>query len=126
MKYAPLLSGLVLLFSSHAIAHDDKNLTEEQIQEVEALLTEAAGKLIYMNNECDAPVDAEKFKELAKIKAFSEGYQTIEGISWEHVKEDANRQYEALKMQAPEGELCEKFKNDFKNAYPFLKDTNAT
>lgn len=124
MKIIALVTGLLVIGNAQALT--EKELTEEQVSEVEILLTEAASKLIYMNNECNAPIDAEKFKELAKIKAFSEGYQTIEGISWDHVKVEAHRQYGQLKVEAPMGEYCDKFKEDFKSAYPFLKDTNAT
>lgn len=123
MKY---LIILLAALSANTFAHEPVDaLSSSQIKQVEALLTEAAGKSIYVTNHCDKPIDPSKFKELAKIKAFSEGYETIEGISWDNVKEGAHQQYADLKAKAPKGELCAEYLADLKGKYRFLKDIDA-
>ena len=117
-----LILPLMLLSSSEFSAQP---LSDTQKGEIEFLLAEAASKLIYLNNDCNKPIDPEKFKELAKIKAFSEGYMTIEGISWENTKRKANIMYGALKIEAPLGEMCSEFREDIRGHYQFLKDTNS-
>lgn len=96
-------------------------LSSSEKSEIELLLAESASKLIYLDRDCGKSIDPEKFKELAKLKAFSEGHISIEGISWERVKRKANKQYGALKIEAPLGELCEQYKADIKDSYHFLK-----
>ena len=110
----------LLLISSAAFAVEP--LTNSEKRDVESLLAEAASKLLYLERDCGKPVDAEKFKELSKIKAFSEGYMTIEGISWKRVKRKAHEGYGALKAAAPLGELCEDYRAQIKGNYRFLKD----
>jgi hypothetical protein len=109
----------LLLLSSATFAAEP--LTQSEQGEVESLLSEAAGKLIYLERDCGKEMDTEKFKELAKIKAFSEGFMTIEGISWERVKRKAHQKYGMLKIDAPLGELCEQYKAEIKGNYRFLK-----
>ena len=109
----------LLAFSCATIAAEP--LTKAEKSEVESLLAEAGSKMIYLNRDCGKDVDAEKFKELAKLKAFSEGYMTIEGISWERVKRKAHQEYGMLKIDAPLGELCEQYKAAIKGSYKFLK-----
>ena len=96
-------------------------LSEDDAKEVEAILVEAASKLLYIDRDCKMPVDPEKFKELAKIKAFSEGYLTLEGVSWEHVKHDAHVAYAELKKKAPLGELCDQYRKQLSENYQLLK-----
>ncbi len=96
-------------------------LTKAEKGEVESLLAEAGSKMIYLTRDCGKEIDAEKFKELAKLKAFSEGYMTIEGISWDRVKRKAHQEYGMLKIDAPLGELCDKYKAAIKGNYRFLK-----
>jgi len=110
----------LLLLSSAAFAAEP--LTKAEKGEVESLLAEAASKLIYLDRDCGKPIDSEKFKELSKLKAFSEGYMTIEGISWERVKRKAHQEYGMLKIDAPLGELCEQYKAAIKGNYRFLKE----
>ena len=110
----------LLLLSSATFATE--SLTKAEKGDVELLLAEAASKLIYLERDCGKPIDVNKFKELAKIKAFSEGYMTIEGISWDRVKEKAHKGYDELKNKAPTGELCEQYKGQIKGNYRFLKD----
>jgi hypothetical protein len=100
-------------------------LSDTHKGEIELLLAEAASKLIYLNNDCNKSIDPEKFKEIAKIKAFSEGYMTIDGISWENTKRKANKMYGALKIEAPLGEMCSEFREDIRGHYRFLKETNS-
>ncbi|WP_394175097.1 hypothetical protein [Thalassotalea litorea] len=121
-----MLTGLLMsgcfatgLLSANTIASEKPDAEERQ--EIEMLLAEAAGKMIYLTRQCDKPVDEEKFKELSKLKAFSEGYESIEGISWENVRDQANQNYGELKANGPDGEYCEQYEQDIKNAYPFLK-----
>ena len=111
------------LLSSSVFA--TQSSTDNKYGEIELLLAEAASKLIYLNNDCNKPIDPQKFKELAKIKAFSEGHMTIEGISWENTKRKANKMYGALKIEAPLGEYCHEFREDIRGHYKFLKDTSA-
>ncbi|OUS31349.1 hypothetical protein A9Q98_02790 [Thalassotalea sp. 42_200_T64] len=120
MKYFLILFTLL---SANAFAED--GLSKSQVKKVEAILIEAASKALYLTRDCDKPIDPSKFQELAKIKAFSEGYETIEGVSWETIKREAHRQYGVLKTEAPLGELCEQYKADIKGNYKFLKDINA-
>ena len=108
-----------------APAMAEEALTKSEKAQVEAILTEAASKLIYLDRDCDKPIDGEKFKELAKLKAFSEGFETIEGISWETIRVEAHRQYGVLKTEAPVGELCKQYEADIKDSYMFLKDTSG-
>ncbi|MCJ8321417.1 MAG: hypothetical protein MJK12_17405 [Colwellia sp.] len=115
---------LALAFLSSSV-FATQPLSDTHKGEIELLLAEAASKLIYLNNDCSKPVDPEKFKELAKIKAFSEGYMTIEGISWENTKRKANKMYGGLKIEAPLGEFCSEFREDIRGHYRFLKDTNS-
>ncbi|ALO35073.1 hypothetical protein CMT41_10350 [Colwellia sp. MT41] len=110
----------LLLLSSTAFAAEP--LTKVEKGEVELLLAEAASKLLYLERDCGKPMDVEKFKELAKIKAFSEGYMTIEGISWERVKKKAHQGYGMLKIEAPLGELCDDYRAQIKGNYRFLKE----
>ncbi|TPH15240.1 hypothetical protein [Litorilituus lipolyticus] len=117
MKYLILPLALI---STSVFASD--TLSKSEKGEVELMLAEAASKLIYLERDCGKPMDKQKFKELAKIKAFSEGFTTIEGISWERVKRKAHKGYGALKIEAPVGELCEQYKADIKGNYRFLKE----
>ncbi|OUS00328.1 hypothetical protein A9Q81_10650 [Gammaproteobacteria bacterium 42_54_T18] len=96
-------------------------LTKTEKSEVESLLAEAASKMIYLNRDCGKEIDKNKFKELSKLKAFSEGYMTIEGVSWERIKRKAHQEYGMLKIDAPLGELCEQYKAAIKGSYRFLK-----
>lgn len=96
-------------------------LTKSEKSEVESLLAEAGGKLLYLDRDCGKPMDVEKFKEIAKLRAFSEGFMTIEGISWDRVKRKAHQEYGMLKIDAPLGELCEQYKAALKGNYRFLK-----
>lgn len=114
---------LLTVFSFSSVASE--SLSTDQINSVQNLLAEAGGKSLYVTELCDKPIDPEKFKELAKIKAFSEGYETIEGISWEVVKDKAHKQFAELKKQAPEGQLCDKYLADLKGNYRFLKATDT-
>ncbi len=109
----------ILLISSAVFATEP--LTKTEKGEVESLLAEAASKLIYLDRDCGKAIDAEKFKELSKLKAFSDGYMTIEGISWDRVKRKAHQEYGMLKIEAPLGELCEQYKAAIKGNYKFLK-----
>ena len=117
-----LILPLVFLSSSVFAAQP---LSDAHKGEIELMLAEAASKLIYLNNDCGKSIDPEKFKELAKLKAFSEGYMTIEGISWENTKRKANKMYGALKIEAPMGELCSEFREDIRGHYDFLKETKS-
>lgn len=117
MKYVLLSLALI---SSSALA--TSSLSSSEKSEIELLLAESASKLIYIERDCGKPMDPKKFKELAKLKAFSEGYTSIEGISWERVKRKAHQGYGALKIEAPLGELCEQYKKDLKGSYRFLKE----
>lgn len=110
----------LLALSGSAFA--DQALTKSEKGEVELMLAEAASKLIYLDRDCGRAVNADKFQELAKIKAFSEGYMSIEGISWDHVKREAHIGYGSLKMKAPMGEFCAQYKVDIKDSYEFLKE----
>jgi hypothetical protein len=107
------------LISSTAMATG--TLTQIEQGEVELLLAESAGKLLYLERDCNRPIDNDKFEELAKIKAFSEGYQSIEGISWSRIEVQSQRSYEKLKVQASQGQLCEQFNREIKGNYRFLK-----
>ncbi len=111
----------LLLISNASFATQSLSNTEKG--EVELLLAEAASKLLYLERDCKMPMDKEKFKELAKLKAFSEGYMTIEGISWDRVKRKAHQGYGALKIEAPLGQLCKQYQSDIKGNYRFLKET---
>ncbi len=113
----------LVLLSSSILASEP--LSKADKGEIELMLAEAGSKLLYLERDCGKPVDVDKFKELAKIKAFSEGFVTIEGISWERVKRKSHQGYGALKIEAPLGELCEQYKKDIKGNYRFLKDMNA-
>lgn len=109
----------LLLLSSTGFAAEP--LTKAEKGEVESLLAEAGSRMIYLERDCGKPIDAEKFKELSKLKAFSEGYMTIEGISWQLVKRKAHQEYGMLKIDAPLGELCEQYEAAIKGKYRFLK-----
>jgi hypothetical protein len=113
---------ILLLLSNTSFATESLTTTEKS--EVELLLAEAASKLLYLERDCSLPMDTDKFKELAKIKAFSEGYMTIEGISWDRVKRKAHQGYGALKIEAPLGQLCSQYQKDIKGNYRFLKKTS--
>jgi hypothetical protein len=118
-----ILSLTLALISGSALAVEP--LTSDQKLELELILAEAASKLIYIDRDCDMPVDKTKIPDLAKIKAFSEGYYTVEGISWENTKREAHKRYGALKIDAPMGELCAEYIEHFKDGYKFLKDIDA-
>jgi hypothetical protein len=113
---------ILLVLSNTSFASE--SLTKTEKGEVELLLAEAASKLLYLERDCNMPMSKGKFKELAKIKAFSEGYMTIEGISWDRVKRKSHQGYGALKIEAPLGQLCEQYQSDIKGNYRFLKETN--
>ena len=120
-KLIAVLLSITVSFSCFA----SEELSKEQVKDVEALLVEATSKLIYLDRDCDKPIDGEKVKELAKLKAFSEGFHTLEGISWESIRVEAHRKYGELKVKAPVGELCEQYKADIKGSYKFLKDIDG-
>ena len=107
------------LISSTAMATG--TLTQREQGEVELLLAESASKLLYLERDCNKPFDNEKFEELAQIKAFSEGYESIEGISWPRIEAQSQRGYEKLNAQASQGQLCEQFNREIKGNYRFLK-----
>ena len=107
------------LISSTAMATG--TLTQIEQGEVELLLAESASKLLYLERDCNKPIDKEKFEELAQIKAFSEGYETIKGISWARIESQSEHNYTVLKTQAPQGQLCEQYQSDIKGNYRFLK-----
>ena len=86
------------LISSTAMATG--TLTQIEQGEVELLLAESASKLLYLERDCNKPIDNEKFEELAKIKAFSEGYESIEGISWSRIEVQSQHGYEKQIMGA--------------------------
>ena len=111
----------LLLVSNTGFATE--SLTTVEKGEVELLLAEAGSKLIYLERDCDKPIDPNKFKELARLKAFSEGYMTIEGISWDRVERKAHQSYGALKIEAPLGQFCQQYSADIKGKYRFLKET---
>ena len=112
---------MLLLVSNATLATE--SLTKTEKGEVELLLAEAASKLIYLERDCDQPIDKNKFKELARLKAFSEGYMTVEGISWDRVERKAHQGYGALKIEAPMGQFCQQYQSDIKGNYRFLKET---
>lgn len=112
----------LLLISNASLATE--SLTKTEKSDVELLLAEAASKLLYLERDCDKPIDKDKFKELAQLKAFSEGYMTIEGISWDRVKRKAHQGYGALKIEAPLGQFCQQYQDDIKGNYRFLKETS--
>jgi len=116
-----LVLSLALL-SAAAVASPEQ-LSKSEKKEVELLLAEAASKLLYLERDCGKPMDKDKFKELAKLKAFSEGFYTIDGISWERVKRKAHQGYGALKIEAPLGEYCEQYREDIRGSYRFLKES---
>jgi hypothetical protein len=116
--------AIVLMMAATPVMASE-SLSGKEVKEVEALLAEAASKLLYVSRDCDKPIDPSKFKDIAKLKAFSEGYYTLDGISWDNVKYEAHRQYGELKVKAPIGELCEDYKAQLKGKYKWLKDTNA-
>lgn len=107
------------LISSTAMATG--TLTQMEQGEVELLLAESASKLLQLERDCNKPIDNEKFEELAQIKAFSEGYGSIEGINWSRIEVQSQHGYEKLKAQAPQGQLCEQFNSKIKGNYRFLK-----
>ncbi|WP_019029529.1 hypothetical protein [Colwellia piezophila] len=111
----------LLLISNASLATE--TLTKSEKGEIELLLAEAASKLIYLERDCNQPIDKNKFKELARLKAFSDGYMTIEGISWDRVKRKAHQGYGVLKIEAPLGQFCPQYQNDIKGNYRFLKET---
>jgi hypothetical protein len=113
---------ILLVLSNSCFATE--SLTNTEKGEVELLLAEAASKLLYLERDCNMPMSKDKFKEISKLKAFSEGYMTIEGISWDRVKRKAHQGYGALKIEAPLGQLCEQYQSDIKGNYRFLKETN--
>lgn len=113
-----LILPLILLSNA---AFSAEPLTKTELNEIESLLAEAGGKAIYLSRDCDKPIDPEKFKELSKLLAFSEGYMSIEGVNWEHIARKAHQEYGRLKIQAPLGELCEEIKTVIKGDYNFLK-----
>lgn len=107
------------LISSTAMATG--TLTQIEQGEIELLLADSASKLLYLERDCNKPIDNEKFEELAKIKAFSEGYESIEGISWSRIEVQSQHGYEKLKAEASQGQLCEQFNREIKGNYRFLK-----
>lgn len=78
------------LISSTAMATG--TLTQIEQGEIELLLADSASKLLYLERDCNKPIDTEKFEELAKIKAFSEGYESIEGILITYTKISCSHQ----------------------------------
>ena len=102
---------ILILFLLSNTSFATESLTTTEKSEVELLLAEAASKLLYLERDCNLPMDTEKFKELAKLKAFSEGYMTIEGISWDRVKRKAHQGYGALKIEAPLGQICSQYQH---------------
>lgn len=100
----------------------NKATSPEYQAKLQRKVAEAASKFLYVSRDCEMPIDPEKFKNWVKLKAFSEGYTSIEGVDWETVKREAHINYGKLKIEAPEGELCKKYKAFLKDKYQWLKD----
>ena len=110
---------LMMLLTSATISAE--TLSKSQSNEIESLLAESSSKLIYLERDCGKDMDVDKFKEIAKLKAFSEGYTTLNGISWADVREQAHQDYGVLRAEAPAGELCHAYEEQIKGTYRFLK-----
>ncbi|QBY02978.1 hypothetical protein E2K93_00700 [Thalassotalea sp. HSM 43] len=99
--------------------------SDERTAELEALLADDASKLIYLSRDCDMPIDAEKFKDLAALKAMMEGYGNTDNVDWEKVTKMAHEGYGKIKVEAPVGEKCPEYKEQLGEKYEWLKDINA-
>jgi len=93
---------------------------------VELLLADTASQLIYLDKDCNKPIDPQKFRELAKLKAMSEGYFSVEDIDWEKIKLVGNINYGSLKSEYPLSERCEEFREEIRGNYRFLQDTGVS
>lgn len=113
---------LVSFVSASAFATE---MTKDQIQDVEALLAEGGAKSLYLTRECDKPIDPDKFRDLSKLKAISEGYPGVDGIDWENVKRESHIGYAKMKLDAPLGEACPALLEELKGKYRWLRDINA-
>jgi hypothetical protein len=117
MKY---LMVLTLFISTTTFAQFP--LSEQKKSDLELLLAKDVSTLIYLNNDCDKPIaiDKERFKEIAKIRAISEGVFSTEGLDWPKIKKEGHRQYGMLKIEAPLGEFCQKYIKSLGDNYKFL------
>ena len=101
-------------------AKNPQTLTVNQIADLEGILSDEGAKAIYLSRDCDKPIDADKFYEMAKLKALSEGFPTSNGIDRENTRRKAHVKYGQLKSEAPLGELCTQYKADIEGKYRWL------
>ncbi|MFD2167553.1 hypothetical protein ACFSJY_14985 [Thalassotalea euphylliae] len=115
--------GLMLLSASvTANATANIELNQQQRYDVEQLLADSGAKSLYLTRECGVAIDANKFKELADIKAMSEGYPSAQGVNWKKIKRNAHAGYKAMQLDAPKGELCTTLTRGNENKYQWVKD----
>ncbi|NMP17496.1 hypothetical protein [Thalassotalea sp. Y01] len=118
-KIVTIITASCLTVSAAGLASDDRTA------ELEELLANDASKLIYLSRDCDMPIDAEKFKDLAALKAMMEGYGNTDNVDWEKVTKMAHEGYGKIKVEAPVGEKCPEYKDQLGEKYEWLKDINA-
>jgi len=99
-----------------------QTLTVNQIADLEEILSDAGAKAIYLSRDCNKPIDADKFFEMAKLNVLSEGFSTSKGIDREDIRRQAHIKYGQLKVKSPMGELCQEYKAELKGNYRWLAD----
>lgn len=109
-----IISALVCL---PAMAQDLPKLNK-----LEYILAEAGSKSLYLTRDCDKPIDPEKFKDMADVKAVMEGFQSADEVNWDSIKLASHIKYAELKTEAPMGEYCAQYKKEVKGKYKWLKD----
>lgn len=118
MKYSIILAVFISTFTFAQTTTD-----ETKKLGLEVLLSSDVSKLIYLNNDCGKPItiDKDRFKDIAKVRAISEGFFSTDGLNWPSIKREGNKQYGKLKIEAPLGEYCERYINALGDNYKFLK-----
>jgi hypothetical protein len=91
--------------------------------DLEILLANDVSKLIYLNNDCAMPITIEKeqFRDIAKVRAISEGIFSLDDIDWTNIKREGHKKYGMLKIEAPMGEYCKKYSDTIGGNYKFIK-----
>lgn len=114
--FITIISVLVCL---PAMAQDIPKLSK-----LEYILAEAGSKSLYLTRDCDKPIDPEKFKSMADVKAVMEGFKSADEVNWDNIQLASHIKYAELKTDAPMGELCSQYKKEVKGKYKWLKDTD--
>lgn len=112
--YAGFVAAAALTLNVSAQSDADLAIAESMIK--------LTSKVMYLRNECGVDIDKEKYKEIAKIYAFSEGLDISQDrIHWERLIVPARTEYQQMAKDYPNGARCEELKERAKHVMPLMQ-----